>query len=344
MTVVRGAGARSIDVHAHFVPSSFPPYAGSSSERRWPSMDHCGCHHARVMIDGTVYREVEDKCWDPTRRCEDMDAMGVEIQAVSPMPELLSYWFSAADGRAMARWMNDQIAECVAARPGRFVGLGMVALQDPAGAARELDYIMDELGFAGVEIGTNVNGKPLGHPDLHPFFEAAAAKGAAIFVHGLHPAGMDRLVGPPALEQIVAFPCETALSISSLITGGTLDRYPGLKLCFSHGGGAFALTLPRLEYAWQSFPVVRATTTRSPTEWARELHYDTLVYDEPALRFLIGQFGVSQLMIGTDYPFAILERDPNGRIEALGLGEREWDALTRGNALRFLGLGSALVS
>jgi aminocarboxymuconate-semialdehyde decarboxylase len=190
--------------------------------------------------------------------------------------------------------------------------------------------------FKGVEIGSNVNGVAIGDPRFEPFFAAAESLGAAIFVHALHPAGLDRLVGPPTLAQLVAFPGETALAIASMMTGGTLDRHPGLRIAFSHGGGGFALTLPRLMFGWHYLDF-GGRAARSPLEQARSVYYDTLVYDGPTLLHLIETFGVSQLCLGTDHPFAIQELEPVSRIDALPLTAHDKDLLLRSNARHFLG-------
>lgn len=328
--------ARGIDIHTHVVPSEFPAYAGHHADIPWPSMRHASCGHAQVMISGKVYRDVTDQCWNTDRRQADMQRMDVARQVLSPMPELLSYWFPPEDAATFCKWMNERISDLVGQAPDRFVGLGMVPLQDVEAATVMLESIVGELGLAGVEIGTHVNGRPIGDPAFAPFFSAAERLGAAIFVHALHPAGKDRLVGPPMLEQVVAFPCETALSIASLITGGVLNRHPGLKIAFSHGGGAFAMVLPRLQFAWQTFPALREQVTLAPRDAARRLYYDTLVYDDATLRYLIDSFGERQLMLGTDYPFAIQEQDPCGRIAALGLNPELEELLLFANAERFL--------
>jgi aminocarboxymuconate-semialdehyde decarboxylase len=329
--------AGAIDVHTHFVPSSVPPYGGAGNDAPWPSIDHHSSCCARVMIGGRVFREIDSNCWDGERRLAEMAPMRIGVQCLSPMPELLSYWMAAEDCLALCRHVNDEIAATVAASGGRFRGFGMVPLQQGDLAIRELHRCVDELGLDGVEIGTNVDGRPIGDPLFAPFFAAAETLSATIFVHPLRAAGMDRLIGPPALEQVVAFPCETALAIASMMTGGTLARHPALKLIFSHGGGAFAQLLPRLQHAWSFLPTLQAATGEAPEVLARRLYYDSLVYSPVALRFLIDQFGVSQILVGTDYPFAILDRTPVDGVEALDLSTADESAVLRGNALRLLG-------
>src|SRR5690606_27325690 len=143
--------------------------------------------------------------------------------------------------------------------------------------------------------------------------------------------------GPKVLEQAVAFPGETGLAAASAITGNLLGQHPGLKLAFSHGGGTLAMLLPRLAHARASFPAVKNALTTDPLEQARQFFYDTLVYDPGTLQHLITTFGVSQLMLGTDYPFAIMDRQPIERLEPLALSADQHYALRRGNAMRFLG-------
>src|SRR5438046_9523144 len=178
-----GAMTDCIDLHTHIVPENFPPYAGRNRDVPWPSMADAHACHRHVMISGKVYRTVADGSWSVARRIEDMAAMRITRQAISPMPELLSYWLPLADAKVMIRYLNDQIAAMIAQAPERFVGLGAVPLQDVDAAIRELEYCK-QLKFAGVEIASHVNGVSIGDARYEPFFGAAGQQGAAIFVHG----------------------------------------------------------------------------------------------------------------------------------------------------------------
>jgi aminocarboxymuconate-semialdehyde decarboxylase len=336
-------GKGPIDIHTHIVPATFPDYAGGNRSPRWPQMQmEPSCRHGTVMIAGKAFRTVSDECWDVDRRVEAMARAGVACQVLSPMPELLSYWLEPADALALGRHVNDTIAEMAARSPQRFIALGMVPLQEPELAASELARLMHSGAFRGVEIGTNINGTAIGDPRFDAFFAAAEELGAAVFVHALHPTGVERLVGPPVLAALVAFPCETSFAITSLITGGTLARHPKLRLAFSHGGGAFAMVLPRLMQGWRSLPALAHLLERSPLELARGLYYDTLVYDAPTLRFLIDRFGATQLCLGTDHPFDIQEKAPLAPVARLELAAEERDLLLFANAERFLGIAPAV--
>lgn len=327
----------AIDLHTHIVPAEFPAYVGHHGEARWPSMRTVDCDHANVMIAGKSFRTVGNECWEVGRRIEAMDEAGISRQVLSPMPELLSYWMAPEDALAMSRHVNAEIGRMVAEAPGRFIGLGMVPLQDPALAARELEILMRDERFRGVEIGTNIGGIAIGDARFEPFFAAAEQLGAAIFVHALHPSDEGRLIGSPQLKAVVAFPCEVSYAAASLITGGMAERHPRLKIAFSHGGGAFASVLPRLEHGWHRFPALKEGVPRPPREYARGFFYDTLVYDLAMTRFLVETFGKSQLILGTDFPFDIREHHPRAAIDALGLDPADVALLYAGNAKRFLG-------
>lgn len=330
--------ACGIDTHAHVVPADFPAYIGKTVPGDWPSMAAAQDCHRSVMIAGKVYRTVSDRCWDTPKRLQDLQAMGLALQVVSPMPELLSYWMGAGDAQQLVRFLNDTLAAMVAESAGRLAALGAVPLQDVGLAIRELEYVVKTLGFPGVEIGSNINGAPIGAPQFDPFFAACEALGACVFVHAIRPAGMDRLVGPAPLQQVLGYPGDVGLAAASAITSNLLVRRPRLRIAFSHGGGTLASLLPRLQQGWGVFPALRDAVIEAPVDQARRMFYDTLVFDAPMLRFLVDSFGSSQLIVGTDYPFNFHDRTPVSRIEAAGFDAGTVAQLVHRNAERFLGI------
>lgn len=331
--------ACGVDIHAHVVPGSFPAYLGSATPAGWPAIapGH-DCHHRQVMIDGKNYRTVSEQCWSTSRRLADLQEMGLALQVVSPMPELLSYWMAPEAGAQMVRFLNEQIAGMVAESNGRLLGLGALPLQDLDRALKELHHLKHALGLSGVEIGSNINGRVIGDPHWLPFFEACAELNLPVFVHALRPAGMDRLVGPAPLQQVLAYPTDVGLAAASVLTGNLLSKVPGLRLAFSHGGGTLAMLLPRLQQAMSVFPALADSVHLPPAEAARQLFFDTLVFDAATLRHLAQTFGPRQLMLGTDHPFNFHERRPVDRLREAGFDEATTALLTHANARRFLGL------
>jgi aminocarboxymuconate-semialdehyde decarboxylase len=325
-----------IDVHTHHVPRAFPDMSALDTDARWPRLDLQDATRGNVMIAGRNFRTVDARSWDVATRLRDMDAGGVAMQAVSVMPELLTYWAPPEPAAAFARALNRGIAAIVAEAPERFVGLGMVPLQDPERAARELEDCLALPGMVGVEVGSHVGSRPLGDPAHAPFFAAAERLGAAVLVHALHPLGDTMLVGPPILNNYVGFPLETGFSVASVISGGVLEQFPRLRLGFCHGGGALMAVLPRLTMGWRLDPAVQAILPRSPEEYARRLFFDTLVYDVRTLQYLLDLVGGEQLVVGSDYPFIVMENPPGALLAASGLPAAVQRRIREDNARRFL--------
>lgn len=325
------------DCHTHFIPDHFPAYLGKSADTPWPSMRRCGCGHGEVILSGKVFRKVPNSSWDANSRLYDMAASEIDVQVVSPMPELLSYWLAPEDAFSLCSFLNGEMAELVASAPKSFMALGAVVLQDVSMSCRMLEDMMRTGHFRGVEVGTNVNGVPIGDPRFNEFFETAERLGAAVFVHALKPVGDERIPGMPGLRPIVSFPCEVSYAIVSVLASGLMTRCPKLKIAFSHGGGAFGLILPRLQHAWQSTESTRAMIKEDPRQTASKLYYDTLVYQPQTLAFLIEQFGASQFIAGSDYPFAIAEKYPVAFVRGAAPSQAAQEILQK-NAERFLGL------
>ena len=337
--------ACGIDIHAHVVPEHFPAYLGRKVPSPWPSTaaapDAKGLCHRHVMIAGKHYRTVSEQCWSAPRRLADLPAMGLATQVVSPMPELLSYWLDIADAKELIRFLNEQTAAICAESNGQLLGLAAVPLQDVDAAIAELRHAKEALGLVGVELGSHVNGTPLADARHDAFFEACTALDLPVFVHALKPTGMDRLVGPAPLEQVLGYSTDVGLAAAAAITGGLLLRHPRLRIAFSHGGGTLAMLLPRLQQGWKTFPALAESIAEAPAEQAKRLFFDTLVYDAPTLKHLRATFGERALMLGTDYPFNFHEPRPLARLEEAGFDSATQQALAFGNARRFLGLEPA---
>lgn len=317
-----------IDVHTHIVPAQLA--ADPKRDARWPSVAHATGDQAAVVIAGKVFRKIDTRSWDVERRLADMVEDGTDMQVLSPMPELLSHWLPADDAEYLAEIMNDQIAAMMAQAPRNFAGIGMVCVQDVPRAIRQLEKVR-ALGFAGIEIGTHIDGVALGSETLFPLYEAAESLGLALFVHPLHPAGMERVGGSPEFAATAVFPLETALASVSLLAAGVPEKFPRLRILLSHGGGALPWILPRMDFGWSLG--AKGRMTRSPSKLARQFWYDTILYDPVSLSFLSNAVGTDHIVVGSDYPFAIRQKQP-GKFATRALGN---EAVPAGNAFGFLG-------
>lgn len=328
-----------IDVHTHILPREIPDFRGKYGYGGFIRLEHGdGCTADMVSDDGRFFRRVGENTWDPARRIEDADGAGVNVQVLSTVPVMFSYWAEPEDAADLSRILNDHVAEVVRAHPGRFTGLGTVPLQDPDLAARELARCVNDLGLAGVQIGTHVESWNLDEPALFPFFQHAEELGAAVFVHPWDMMGKEAM---PRywLPWLVGMPAESARAACSLIFGGVLERLPRLRIMLAHGGGAFPFTLGRIERGFTTRPDLCAVDNdRNPREYVKRLFVDSLVHDPKALHYLLDLFGPERIALGSDYPFPLGEARAGALIESMDLAEPVRDRLLAGTALEFLGL------
>jgi aminocarboxymuconate-semialdehyde decarboxylase len=333
-----------IDAHAHVIPGSFPAAPAGCDPAGWPAMEPAD-DSARVLVSGPMRFTARSAWFDAERRLAASAASGVDAEVVSPFPPLLNYRLTAGPGRDLARAVNEYIAGLCAASPGRFYGLGTVPLQDPDLAAGELADVA-KAGLAGVEIASHVGGSSLADERFGGFFAEAERLGTAIFVHAM-PAPSDRLPGPATATFGVGV--EGSLAAAAIITGGVAEKYPGLRLAFSHAAGGFPLMLTRAQWFWgrtwnEEPPGERGpeaapwAAVTGPAELARRFYYDSLVFDRRAIRYLVDMLGADRLLVGSDFP-AMPREEPAGRtLRGMGLPADALEDITWHNCFRFLGI------
>jgi aminocarboxymuconate-semialdehyde decarboxylase len=327
----------TIDIHTHILPEHIPDFKGRFGYGGFIHLDHHKPCCARMMRDDHFFREVEDNCWSAERRMSECDAHGVHVQVLSTVPVMFSYWAKAHDALAVSEFLNDHIAGIVQRYPARFIGLGTIPMQAPKLAIKELERCMNDLGLAGIQIGSNVNQKNLSEPEFFEIFEAAQALGAAVFVHPWEMMGENDMK-KYWLPWLVGMPGETARAIASLIFGGVLERLPQLRIAFAHGGGSFPFTLGRLKHGFDCRPdLVAVDNAISPEKYLDRLYFDSLVHDARSLHYLIDVAGVNRVALGSDYPFPLGENVPGALIKSMNLSSTEKECLLHGTALEWLG-------
>jgi aminocarboxymuconate-semialdehyde decarboxylase len=333
--VAVGDPAGIIDVHTHGLPRRLPHF-GRRFAGSWPELVETGPCTADILLGGQHFRSITDHCWDPSRRIDDMAADGVVRQVISPIPITFSYGLNADGVADLSRVQNEWIADVVRTHPSQFTGLGTVPLQDPARAAEMVREIMCDLRLAGIEIGSNVEGRNLDDPALDPFFAASAELEALVFVHPWQVLGSDRLK-KYGLAHSIGMGTETAVAAASLVIGGVLDRYRTLNVLLAHGGGAFLSLLPRIDRIWDRLPEAAGSVGR-PSSYVTRFYYDSLVYAPEAVAALISRVGSDHVVVGTDYPFAIAERPAGAALRAAALSASVTAAVSTQTAASLLRL------
>ena len=328
-----------INVHSHIVPPCF-----------WEANDREGHWYGASLFtrDGAEYISATnriagpiDEKWrfTPEERIAFMDGQGVDVHVLSVAPYLTNYHLDADAGLASARELNDQIAQFAQAAPERFIGLATVPMQETGAAVAELERAMQDLGLAGVELNTNMEGHNWDEERFQPFFAAAERLGAFLFFHPHNPAGADR-AGRYYLSNLINFPVDTTIAIASFIFGGVLDKHPGLKLCFAHGGGYACFGIGRMDFGAQVRPEPKVNGIKGvPSDYLRHLYYDSITHGDESLKYLIDRVGADRVMLGDDFPFDMGPPDPVGWLNSLHcLNEFEKRRVLGENAAEVFGI------
>ena len=300
-------------------------------------LEHRNCK-ACMMKGDKLFREVEDNCFDAGLRKSEMDGTGIDIQVLSTIPVLFNYWAKPVDGYETSRFFNDHIADTVVKDPNRFIGIGTVPLQDIDMAIVEMERCVQELKMPGLEIGSNINGSNLGDEKFFPFYKRAEELGCALFIHPWEMMG-EQQIQKYWLPWLVGMPAETSRAICSMIFGGVLEKFPGLRVAFAHGGGSFPITIGRIEHGFKVRPdLVAIDNAVNPRDYIGKFWIDSLVHDEHAMQFILEVMGEDKICLGSDYPFPLGEHHPGSLIHSMNFSQQLNDKLLYKNATDWLGI------
>jgi aminocarboxymuconate-semialdehyde decarboxylase len=321
---VGGRRIKTVDVHAHCaVPAVLDIVKGTQFEER-----------GRRQLEGNLGFPVN------AARVADMDNDGIDVQVLS----INAFWYAA--DRDMARRMFDvqseKLAEMCKAIPGRFLGYAPVSLQFPELAAEQLEHGMKRLGLVGAAIGGSVQGEEIAAARFDPFWKKAEELQALVFIHPqiapLSTGIAKRVQGSGVLGNVIGNPLETSLALAHLIFEGTLDRFPNVKICGAHGGGFLPSYAARMDHGCEVFPdqCKGPTLKKKPSEYLKQLYFDSLVFTPEALRHLANEHGASQIMIGTDYAVPWVKGPVDHILNTPGLSDAERIAILGGNAAKLM--------
>ncbi|HEX8010031.1 MAG TPA: amidohydrolase family protein [Casimicrobiaceae bacterium] len=337
--VIRGRRGRQlrIDIHCHYLNGAVAAKVAHLNPAQYePSVEFANALTRQVNVE--QIRDRGPKLSTIEVRLKDMDRMGIDIQAVSPAPNQTYYWTDPDLGVELARMVNDRLAEIVASWPERFVALGTVPLQRVELAVAELERCVRKLGLRGVEINPSVNGMDLTDPrlNLEAFFAKAQALDAVIFMHPIGFTQGARLIDH-YFNNVIGNPMETTIAASHLIFDGVLQRNPKLKIVLPHAGGYLAHYWARMDHAYRARADCRTVINRPPSSYLEKMYFDTISFDPRMLRQMIDRYGPDHLLLGTDYPYDMGERDPVGLIASVPrLKRAERDLIEGDNAARLL--------
>jgi aminocarboxymuconate-semialdehyde decarboxylase len=330
-----------IDVHAHYVPHRVLEALRDKGRELGISVIDSAAAAPCVHFDyGLRVRPFFERLLESeASRIAAMDANGIERQVLALWADIFGYGLRGAPAQGWHRLMNDALAQTCARHPDRFSWFASGPLPDAAAAARELERCVREHGARGGIVAANVEGANLGDLELDEYWGAAEALGVPVFIHPTQPTHLPR-TGRYGLNTIVQYTFDTTLTLGSLISSGVLDRFPKLDLIVSHGGGALPFLIGRFDlmHARMNHAAEKVVARQAPSAYLRRFHYDTILHDAEALRYLAAKVQTDRLVLGSDDPFPPMDKDPLASVKGAGFSAEEVKRIADDNPRRLLKL------
>lgn len=322
------------------MPREMPDFARKFGYGDFIMLDHIAPGVANMMQGRRFFRQIKENCWNPEVRIAEYEEYNTQVQVVCTIPVLFSYWARPEDGAEVARFLNDDLAQSIAPYKKNYIGLGTLPMQDTDLAIKELERCK-ELGFPGVQIGSNINDKNLDEPEFYPIFEACQDLDMAVFVHPWNMMGMDKMK-KYWLPWLVGMPAETSRAICSMVFAGIFEKLPQLRVCFAHAGGSFIPTIGRIEHGFNCRPdLVAIDNDVNPREYLGKFWVDCITHDADSLKYILDKMGSDKVCLGSDYPFPLGDLEIGKFIEEMDLSRKTVNDIFCNSSLEWLGLNAA---
>lgn len=321
-----------IDVHNHFMPPEVLEYF--REHKQVFQIEVAETPERKLLkLPGGGFHPLSGEFTDYEKRLAYMTRAGTTKAVLSAAPLLFFYHLDAKYANDVAVICNDYAAGLADRFPDRFDAMATVPLQDMALALDELERARSSYGIRAVEIGCILPGYMPDSEYMYPFYEYCEKNGILVFIHptftGTQPP-YDKYYN----MNLIGYVQETNWALNRMILGGVFESFPGLRVLACHGGGLFPYQLGRLIHGWQVRPEAREKCPRSPENYLKNIYFDTITHWPAALQFLVEQFGSSQVMLGTDYPYDMADPAPGDTIKALDLTPDARESIASGNYLK----------
>jgi len=333
--VARGQGAptQKLDIHTHYYTQGFFQKIRENGGHFSFSTDPAG--RSIITYDGARFFGITPPMTDVSKRIEDMDRVGIDVEVVSLSTP--NVFFADAQGQPdVAKMMNDAYADLIAKYPKRFKAFASIPMDAPDAALAELHRAVDSLKLNGVILLSNIRGAALTDRRYRPFFEEANRMKLCIFLHPMLPVNSEPFK-EYVLGPIIGFPFDTTLAVARMCFDGMLKELPDIKWIIGHAGGAVPFLMERMDSGYRDFAETKAKIDQLPSVYLKRLYYDTVTFNPYNLHMLRDEVGADHMLMGSDYPHLLgsIEKSVSS-IEALPIPQAEKQKILGGNALAIL--------